>query len=102
MLTDGFCSDPGALLTRCARVHELLWLRVVDPIDAGPRGGAPVRVQGAEHGGRGIWGRSGAAPQPLSAERLRRSGVEFATLRAGAELAADLRSFFAKRPRART
>jgi uncharacterized protein (DUF58 family) len=102
VLSDGFLREPGALLARCARVHELIVLRVVDPIDAGPAGRAPVRVQGAEGAGRGLWTRRSAAPAPFVEERWRASGVELARLRTGAELARDLRAFFAARPRART
>ena len=101
VLSDGFLCDPGALLARCARVHELILLRVVDPIDAGPRGRAPVRVQGAEGAGRGLWSRARGAPGPLADERWIASGVELGALRAGVELGGDLRAFFAKRPRAR-
>jgi uncharacterized protein (DUF58 family) len=101
VLTDGFCSDPGPILARCARAHELIVLRVSDPIDAGPRDGVPVRVRAAERGASGVW-RASSAPAPLSEERLRRSGAELAVLKAGPELGRDLRRFFAERPRART
>jgi uncharacterized protein (DUF58 family) len=101
VLSDGFLRDPGALLARCARAHELIALRVVDPIDAGPPGRVPVRVQGAEGSGRGLWSRRSGAPEPLADERWSASGAELARLRVGRELGSDLRAFFAKRPRAR-
>jgi uncharacterized protein (DUF58 family) len=102
VLSDGFLGEPGALLARCARAHELIVLRVVDAIDAGPPGRAPVRVRGAEGASRGLWSRRSAAPEPLAEERWRASGVEIAPLRAGDELGRDLRAFFAQRPRSRT
>jgi uncharacterized protein (DUF58 family) len=101
VLSDGFLADPGALLARCARVHELILLRVVDPIDAGPRGAAPVRVQGAEGAGRGLWSRRNAPPEVFADERWTASGVELVRLRAGSDLGRDLRAFFARRPRTR-
>jgi len=95
VLSDGYCADPGPVLARCARKHELIALWVEDEIDAPPATSTPVRVTLTESGLRGLW-RARGASRRLALDALLLRGVEVGQLGA-TTLIADLRHFFARR-----
>jgi uncharacterized protein (DUF58 family) len=105
LLSDLVFADPGPALRQCARKHELIVLRIVDPADELPRGIAPVRVQPAERGrnrlirahrrGRGHLLREAALPD----RTLMALGADVGTLWTGARLVPSLQRFFEKRAR---
>jgi uncharacterized protein (DUF58 family) len=102
IVTDLLFPDPGAVLRRCARKHELVVLRVADPADELPRNIAPVRAVPAEEGRR-ILLRAGRTPGPtararsLGDEDLRRLGVDVGTLWTGRRLVGSLQQFLGLR-----
>lgn len=98
LISDMLFPDPGPALARCARKHDLVALRVVDPSDRLPARSAPVRVLGAEGGQRALW-RSRRVSQHLADARLRQAGAATGTLHTGAELVASLHHFFRRRGR---
>ena len=95
VLSDGYCPDPGPVVARCARKHELIVLWVDDPIDARSPRSAPARVFGAEGGSPGLW-RAGQAPARLPLEVLRRRGADTGVLHTETVIP-DLRRFFRRR-----
>jgi uncharacterized protein (DUF58 family) len=105
LLSDLLFADPGPALRQCARKHELIVLRIVDPADELPAGIAPVRVQPAERGRRRLIRMrrdrrrhllGGAA---LPDATLLALGAELGTLWTGARLVPSLHRFFEKRAR---
>jgi uncharacterized protein (DUF58 family) len=102
LLSDLLFPDPGVALRRCARKHELVVLRIVDPADELPHGTAPVRAYPLEGGTPGLLRRRrGASPRAaselLSPKDLRRLGVDVGTLSTGRNLLPSLRSFLESR-----
>jgi uncharacterized protein (DUF58 family) len=105
LLSDFLFPDPGAPLRRCASKHDLVALRIVDPLDAPPPGLPPVRVRGAEDRRARIWRRaqdpSDALVPAVSEGLLRAFGADYGELGTGASLLPGLLQFFARRARRR-
>jgi uncharacterized protein (DUF58 family) len=103
LVSDLLFPDPGAVLRRCARKHDLVVLRVADPGDELPTRTAPIRAYPMEGGPSLLLrrGRPGPSEQTgsVSEEDLRRLGVDVGTLWTGQRLVPSLRNFLESRPR---
>ncbi len=102
VLSDLLFPDPGEVLRRCARKHELCVLRVVDPADDAPRRMAPVRVRSAESGHRSVWGRRWrrqAGPGGLPDSMLQSLRADVGRLWTGSRLIPSLQRFLQARAR---
>jgi uncharacterized protein (DUF58 family) len=102
LVSDLLFADPGPSLRRCARKHDLIFLRIRDPADSLPERSAPLRVFPIEGGSPRtlrVRGQLSPSSQPgsLGDAELRRLGVDVATLGTGAALLADLRRFLESR-----
>ncbi len=100
LISDLFLPDPDPLLARCARKHDLLVLRPVDPADGPPRRTAPVRVAPLESGRRAVWRprRADRAVRTALCEAdLRRRGADYAEIGTGERLVPGLQRVFEKR-----
>jgi uncharacterized protein (DUF58 family) len=99
LISDLFVSDPGAALARCARKHDLVVLRVVDPADTPPKRCAPIRVRGAEGGRRTTWRprRRDLAIHALDEHAVRRRGADYGEIATGPALIGSLHHFFERR-----
>ena len=102
-ISDLLFPDPGEVLRRCARKHELCVLRVVDPADEAPRRIAPIRVRSAESGRRSVWGRHSRRDLPatrgLADPMLRSLGADVGWLWTGSRLIPSLQRFLEARVR---
>lgn len=94
-ISDLLFPDPGAALAACARKHDTSLLRVSDPTDRLPRRMAPVRVQPAEAGRRGLWRRRAprTRPRPLDESLVRKRGADLGVLETGEALIPGLHAF---------
>ncbi len=103
VISDLLFPDPGEVLRRCARKHELCVLRVVDPADEAPRRIAPIRVRSAESGRSSVWGRRSRRDLPaargLADPMLRSLGADVGWLWTGSRLIPSLQRFLEARVR---
>ncbi|MCP4004525.1 MAG: DUF58 domain-containing protein [bacterium] len=103
VISDFLLADPGATLRRCARKHELVALRVVDPADRIPERGAQIRVVSAEGNRTAVWRRNRARQRMqqglLEESLLKKIGADVGRLRTGNRLVPSLLRFFEARAR---
>ncbi len=103
LLSDLLFPDPGAVLRRSARKHDLVVLRMTDRADVLPRI-APVRATAIEAGSKRVLRsslrRGPAEPNDAITENdLRALGVEVGRLQTGRQLLPSLRRFLESRGR---
>lgn len=102
VVSDLLFPDPGTPLRRCARKHEVVLLRIVDPADTVPARTAPIRTFAIEGGAvRTLRARRSPGPSSfpgsLGEGELRRLGVDLGTVWTGRRLVGSLRHFLEAR-----